>query len=207
MKLQSIKKGFTLIELLVVITIIGILATGAVGIYTSQIQKARDSTRITSLNALKGAVEQVYQDTFEYPHAYSFASEVAPYLENMPSDPKHAQPCNNSLNPTNGVDCGFAYIAAEDSNGILYGSFELSTAFENQGNVSSKARDGDNWDDNSRLEIWSLTNTNSTLVNEDAISNEETWACTPAGAVAATTAWDTLIIINGNPDTTGNECG
>jgi prepilin-type N-terminal cleavage/methylation domain-containing protein len=39
-------KAFTLIELLVVITIIGILATGAVAIYTSQIQKARDTTRL-----------------------------------------------------------------------------------------------------------------------------------------------------------------
>jgi prepilin-type N-terminal cleavage/methylation domain-containing protein len=53
MKLQSIKKGFTLIELLVVITIIGILATGATTVFTAQIQKARDTTRITSLNALK----------------------------------------------------------------------------------------------------------------------------------------------------------
>jgi prepilin-type N-terminal cleavage/methylation domain-containing protein len=53
MRLQYNKKGFTLIELLVVITIIGILATGAVTVYTSQIQKARDTTRITSMNALK----------------------------------------------------------------------------------------------------------------------------------------------------------
>jgi general secretion pathway protein G len=69
MKLQSIKRGFTLIELLVVITIIGILATGATTVFTSQIQKARDTTRITSVNALKGAVEQVYQDTSEYPQS------------------------------------------------------------------------------------------------------------------------------------------
>jgi type II secretory pathway pseudopilin PulG len=36
----------------VVITIIGILATGAVTVYTSQIQKARDTTRITDMKAL-----------------------------------------------------------------------------------------------------------------------------------------------------------
>jgi prepilin-type N-terminal cleavage/methylation domain-containing protein len=53
MKLQNTKLGFTLIELLVVITIIGILATGATSIYTSQIQKARDSTRITSISAIQ----------------------------------------------------------------------------------------------------------------------------------------------------------
>ncbi|MDR1945201.1 MAG: type II secretion system GspH family protein, partial [Candidatus Peribacteria bacterium] len=39
------KLAFTLIELLVVITIIGILAVGSVTVYTSQIQKARDSSR------------------------------------------------------------------------------------------------------------------------------------------------------------------
>jgi prepilin-type N-terminal cleavage/methylation domain-containing protein len=53
MKLQRTKLGFTLIELLVVITIIGILATGAVSVYTSQIQKARDSVRLTDVTALK----------------------------------------------------------------------------------------------------------------------------------------------------------
>ena len=47
------KKAFTLIELLVVITIIGILATGATAVYTSQIQKARDTTRINDLEAFK----------------------------------------------------------------------------------------------------------------------------------------------------------
>lgn len=49
----SVQKGFTLIELLVVITIIGILATGAVTVYTSQIQKARDTTRISDIKAIQ----------------------------------------------------------------------------------------------------------------------------------------------------------
>jgi len=71
MKLQN-KKGFTLIELLVVITIIGILATGATTVYTSQIQKARDTTRINDIKALQSAVEQVYQDSGEYPHPNTF---------------------------------------------------------------------------------------------------------------------------------------
>jgi general secretion pathway protein G len=67
MKLQRTKLGFTLIELMVVITIIGILATGAVSVYTSQIQKARDSNRVTSLKALQSSVEQAYSDVSEYP--------------------------------------------------------------------------------------------------------------------------------------------
>jgi prepilin-type N-terminal cleavage/methylation domain-containing protein len=64
---QKNKKGFTLIELLVVITIIGILATGAVSVFTSQIQKARDTTRINDTKALQGGIEQFYQDTSVYP--------------------------------------------------------------------------------------------------------------------------------------------
>jgi len=66
MKLQN-NKGFTLIELLVVITIIGILATGATATYTSQIQKARDTTRINDIKALQSGIEQVYQDRGEFP--------------------------------------------------------------------------------------------------------------------------------------------
>ena len=69
---KTLKSGFTLIELLVVITIIGILATGAVTVYTSQIQKARDTTRIKDIDALKGGVEQVYQDSAVYPGADTF---------------------------------------------------------------------------------------------------------------------------------------
>lgn len=51
--LKNTTRGFTLIELLVVITIIGILATGATATYTSQIQKARDTTRINDVKALQ----------------------------------------------------------------------------------------------------------------------------------------------------------
>lgn len=195
MKLKGIKSGFTLIELLVVITIIGILATGAVSIYTSQIQKARDSTRITSINALKSSVEQVYQDDSEYPLATTFITQVGIYMENFPTDPKHAQPCNNSWSGT--VDCWYAYVTWPDSNGILYGTYELSTGFENTWNVTARAA-ADSGTDNLRLEIWIDTNGNVTAVAADAIT-ATTWACTPAWALAG--AGTALIVINWNPGT------
>jgi prepilin-type N-terminal cleavage/methylation domain-containing protein len=65
--IKTIQKGFTLIELLVVITIIGILATGAVTTFTSQIQKARDTTRISDTKALESGIQQFYQDSSVFP--------------------------------------------------------------------------------------------------------------------------------------------
>jgi len=93
MKLQTIKnvskKGFTLIELLVVITIIGILATGATSTYTTQIQKARDTTRVNDVKALQSATEQVYQDLMEYPdNTIASFSSVLDYLDKYPTDSK-----------------------------------------------------------------------------------------------------------------------
>ena len=87
--------GFTLIELLVVITIIGILATGGVVTYTSQIQKARDTTRITDVKALQAGIEQFYQDKTQYPDiTVTSFSGVTVYVPILPKDPKSAQPCN-----------------------------------------------------------------------------------------------------------------
>lgn len=206
MKLKKLTRAFTLIELLVVITIIGILATWAVSVYTSQIQKARDSTRITSLTALKASVEQVYQDLSEYPHSDEFVLEVQTYLENFPKDPKHAQPCNNW--GAWGVDCGFAYIVWDDDNGIQFGTYELSTAFENEWNLTARAEE-DSWADDLRLEIWINTDTNASIVAEDAIT-VWVWVCTLAWAES--NASSQLITINWNPTATvvnaaSTECG
>lgn len=89
--LKNSTRGFTLIELLVVITIIGILATGAVSVYTSQIQKARDTTRINDIKALQAGVEQIFQDAQKYPDAASFSGGIAPYLPKIPKDPKSGE--------------------------------------------------------------------------------------------------------------------
>lgn len=150
--LQTMKKGFTLIELLVVITIIGILATGAVTTFTSQIQKARDSTRISDLKALQGAVEQAYQDEGQYPVAAvaSFSWEIVDYLPNLPEDSKHALTCEGS------TMCGYAYNVG-DSNGGATGwipnaIYEFSAGFENKWNLDNRAGD-DDWSDDQRYEI------------------------------------------------------
>ncbi len=200
MKIISTKKAFTLIELLVVITIMGILATGATSIYTSQIQKARDSTRITDINALRSAIEQVYQDNSEYPRSNNFLewgawqTWVKDYMQSIPSDSKHGQPCNTSWDTTTfWVDCWYAYIAGADANGIDYWAYEISTAFEAEWNVETRAV-WDWWQDNLRYESWIKLNDFDTTVKKEAIINVKEWACLPSWS--STSDWDVLIIIN-----------
>lgn len=165
MKLQIQKKflGFTLIELLVVITIIGILATGATTVYTSQIQKARDTTRINDVKALQSGIEQFYQDKAEYPEwnsewTSSAQISVMTYLPNLAEDPKHNQTCLESR-------CWYVYRVADDPDTwIEDASYEISTAFENAWNKDSKAWvEQDSWDDDNRLELWLNTNAIDTV--------------------------------------------
>ncbi len=159
---KTIKKAFTLIELLVVITIIWILATGATSVYTSQIQKARDSTRINDIKALQGSIEQFYQDESVYPQWWvdwiGDLTSVKIYMPNLAEDPKHDQTCNGSR-------CGYVYDVWDDDNWIEQWSYEISTAFENSWNISNKANGSvDNWTDDNRYELWVDTNGRDTEV-------------------------------------------
>lgn len=190
MKLKNTGLGFTLIELLVVITIIGILATGAVSVYTSQIQKARDTNRVTDIKALQSWVEQFYQDTSEYPQGgidwlSGSLTDVQDYVPKFARDPKDHQSCNGS------TECGYAYIVAADSNGILQWAYELSTWFENTWNTTNKAGT-DWWDDNSRLELSIWSSVLSTVKDSSdswggtALDNTDTSASLHIGSVDAT---------------------
>jgi prepilin-type N-terminal cleavage/methylation domain-containing protein len=179
MKLQNIKKGFTLIELLVVITIIGILATWATTVYTSQIQKARDTTRVTDIKALQGWVEQYYQDSSVYPIWLSNwttdSTSVMTFLPNLAEDPKHDQTCNGSR-------CWYIYFVGSDENLIAQGSYEISTAFESQWNVDNKAAT-DTWGDDDRLEVWLNNNTNDTSADQGTPFSNNTAGNTTATLV------------------------
>jgi len=149
MRIKNIIKGFTLIELLVVITIIGILATGAVSVYTSQIQKSRDSVRLTDIKAIQWGIEQFYQDIWEYPTAAwtNAFSWVLAYVPKMPQDPKSAQWR---------VWAAFDYLynVSQDINTIPNQEYEVSTTFEQDGNMKKAKNTSDWWDDDNRLEFW-----------------------------------------------------
>ena len=157
MKLAT-KKGFTLIELLVVMTIIAILTTGAVQIFTTQIQRARDTTRIADISTLRGALEQAYQDTGRYPNKWSgdenFEGLVGAYIQgSFPEDPKSGEASDESV---------FEYLYNVSANeiGITNQEFAVSAHLENSGNISSRA--ATTWLDPVRLELGiNITTENS----------------------------------------------
>ena len=178
------KSWFTLIELLVVITIIGILATGAVTVYTSQIQKARDSTRTTDIKAIQWAVEQFYGDKWEYPSATitdtnSF-SGVTAYIQ-TPSDPKTGQAGWTAFD--------YLYNVSADSNAITNQEFELSTTYEQTANRTEKAAK-DNGNDDLRLEVWVNVNDTQhlTTVNSTIPKTIARFTCVAPGTAGSPTA-------------------
>lgn len=197
--LKNNTRGFTLIELLVVITIIGILATGATATYTSQIQKARDTTRINDIKALQWGVEQSYQDVSEYPKGSTLQVELTKYLGKIPTDSKFAQPCNNGGTAADTPDCAYAYVVASDNNGITFGEYELSTAFENLGNVQKKAdTDGGGTvgGQKVRYEVGLDTASNDTSVAEGTIGTTPVkWVVKANGSALAVAADDSLIVL------------
>jgi prepilin-type N-terminal cleavage/methylation domain-containing protein len=153
------KIGFTLIELLVVITIIWILATSAVGIYTTQIKKARDSTRTTDIKAIEQAVMQFYQDKNVYPNTYSDwiaedSTSVKNYVQVLPWDSKSGETCLGTGTTT--TICDYIYNVWADKNGISNWAYKLSIWFEDEWNRGKSATNtNDMWNDDIRYEIWS----------------------------------------------------
>ncbi len=61
------QKGFTLMELLVTITIMAVLATIAIAIFSGAQQSARDTKRRQDINAIKNVLEQYYLKNGSYP--------------------------------------------------------------------------------------------------------------------------------------------
>ena len=180
--------AFTLIELLVVITIIGILATWAVTIYTAQLQKARDGTRITALETLKWWIEQYYQDLNEYPAKAAF-TWVKLYVPVLPIDPKTTQSTTNTT-------LDYAYNVWNDTNWINNQIYEVSSWLENSSNISTKAvNSADGWNDANRLEMWIILSSNplGTSIRWSlswVVSWANSWSITDISAYCAT--WTTV---------------
>lgn len=93
-------KGFTIIELIVTIVVIGILAAITLISYNGIQQRSRDSQRGSDVTQLKIAIEKYHAEKSQYPDvcsggddaacpASSLATELSPYLKQIPHDPKY----------------------------------------------------------------------------------------------------------------------
>lgn len=60
-------RAFTLIELLVVVLILGLLSTLAVGVFTTQVERARYAAARTTIQEMEIALERYHIDLGEYP--------------------------------------------------------------------------------------------------------------------------------------------
>lgn len=93
------QRGFTIVELLVVIVVIGILAAITVVAYNGIQGRARDSARMSDINAIRKALEVYKSFNGEYPdenaasweYSYTdpqnFMSALKPYIGKTPVDP------------------------------------------------------------------------------------------------------------------------
>jgi len=68
------KKAFTLMELLVVVLILGLLATMAVGVYTTQVERARYAAARTTIATLDLAINRYQLDTGDWPPSGSLTN-------------------------------------------------------------------------------------------------------------------------------------
>ncbi|QFR38656.1 hypothetical protein A9Q91_00280 [Candidatus Gracilibacteria bacterium 28_42_T64] len=110
----------------------------------TQIEKARDSVRVTDVLHLISAIEQSYQDNGEYPTKENFHKNTSMFLSNTPKDPSGAIEIN-------GCKFGYIYEVGSDKNGIKNQKYKLSTCFEANSNIVGKAmKDGGS--DNKRYE-------------------------------------------------------
>ena len=194
---QLVKKGFTIIELLVVITIIGILATGGITVYTNQITKARDSTRLTDIKALQWAVEQAYLVNYVYPGIWTnFATGVAQFMPRLPRDPRFGS-------VVNGTAMDYLYNAREAGAATAVANlqrYELSIAFEGTAGTSGlPSITADGWNDALRYEMGVRNNEATAIVTArtGVIANTAVaWECfnnTTGAAAACTVSLSTLI--------------
>jgi len=127
--------------------------------YNNQISNSRDSIRISDLKFIESAVEQYYQDNWEYPKKITKDS-IWIYISKIPKDPLWNVEINS---------CKFGYIYEvwEDKNWIPNQNYKLSACLEN-----TKKAEIDGWTDNKRIEFWFL---NNSYKNKQYINNYKTW--------------------------------
>ena len=83
---KSARRGFTLIELMVVMSLIVILASIGLAIYSTSVTRAKESVLKEDLFRMRDAIDQYYSDKGKYPgNLQDLVSDK--YLRSIPVDP------------------------------------------------------------------------------------------------------------------------
>ncbi len=86
MEARRARSGFTLIELMVVMSLIVILASIGLTVYTNSVIRAKESVLKEDLFRMRDAIDQYYADKGKYPATLdALVSEK--YLRSIPTDP------------------------------------------------------------------------------------------------------------------------
>ena len=83
---QASEGGFTLIELMIVMSLIVILASIGLAVYTNSITRAKESVLKEDLFRMRDAIDQYYSDKGEYPTSLQDLVSQK-YLRSIPVDP------------------------------------------------------------------------------------------------------------------------
>ena len=116
-KSHMVLAGFTLIELLVVVSIIALLMSVIFASLNKARMKARDTTRIATLNQMKAALNLFYDKNSRYPTQTSWVYSTSgsdwltdtsgatfspTYISTIPLDPVNSTSCAGATGPWNG---------------------------------------------------------------------------------------------------------
>lgn len=170
------KSGFTLIELLVAVTIIAILATIGLVLFSGVQKQARIGKRVQDLHAIQAALELYYQANQSYPLSNDWTqcnpvmTQLVPtYMPTFPSDP-HSSGCYDYRSSSSGAD----YKLRDSCPGS---SCDMTAAdYATQKNLIDPAMDGGGECravDGTNYKAWAVYS-NNTGAN-DSVNNPACW--------------------------------
>lgn len=138
--MNKVLRTILIVIWIIIVTIIALAIFAYYFIFPSQMEKARDTTRILNIISIQSAIEQVYQDTLEYPADLN-DQNISTYLPLFRID-------RNDGIEKNGCVFGYNYEVYPGTNNIPRQKYRLSTCLENLSNIEKRAAaDGGIYDD------------------------------------------------------------